>query len=75
MAKSKTFGTTEALTNTRRKPRSQAIKAKCMDCCCDNRKEVELCPSKHCPLWRYRMGYEMDLKGNRIKKQKKDTDE
>ena len=34
----------------------KAIRAKCMDCCCDQREEVKLCPAKGCPLWPFRMG-------------------
>lgn len=35
----------------------KAIRAKCLDCCCDQMGEVRLCPSKDCPLWEYRMGH------------------
>jgi len=35
----------------------KAIRAKCLDCCCDQAKEVRLCPSKNCPLYPYRMGH------------------
>lgn len=35
----------------------KAMRAKCLDCCCDQAKEVELCTCKdNCPLWPYRMG-------------------
>ena len=34
----------------------KAIRAKCMDCCYDQREEVKLCPAKDCPLWPFRMG-------------------
>lgn len=34
----------------------KAIRAKCLDCCCDQREEVKLCPAKDCPLWPFRMG-------------------
>jgi hypothetical protein len=34
----------------------KAIRAKCLDCCCDQRDEVKLCPAKDCPLWPFRMG-------------------
>lgn len=34
--------------------RLAAVKAKCLDCCCWQRKEVELCTSVTCPLWRIR---------------------
>ncbi len=36
--------------------RKQAIRYKCLECCCDSMKEVRLCPCKDCPLWIYRMG-------------------
>lgn len=29
----------------------KAIRAKCLDCCCNDTKEVD-----NCPLWDYRMG-------------------
>ena len=35
----------------------KAMRAKCLDCCCDQPKEVELCTCKNnCPLWPYRLG-------------------
>lgn len=34
----------------------RAIRAKCLDCCCWQPKEVRLCTSVECPLWLYRMG-------------------
>ena len=34
----------------------RAIRARCLDCCAERRKEIELCPSKRCSLWPYRMG-------------------
>ena len=34
----------------------KTIRRKCMDCTCDQMKEVELCPMKDCPLWPFRMG-------------------
>jgi len=36
--------------------RAQAIRAKCLDCCCGQSKEVRLCPSEFCPLHPYRLG-------------------
>jgi hypothetical protein len=39
--------------------RSQAIRAKCLDCCCGNSAEVRNCPITHCPLWNFRMGREV----------------
>ncbi len=35
----------------------KAIRAKCLDCCCDQQAEVRRCPSKDCALWPYRMGH------------------
>lgn len=34
----------------------QAIRAKCVDCCCGSLKEVRECHIKNCSLWPYRMG-------------------
>jgi hypothetical protein len=34
----------------------RALRAKCLDCCCNQKKEVNLCPSKDCSLWLYRLG-------------------
>ena len=34
----------------------KAIRAKCLDCCCKQAKEVRLCPVKKCPLYPYRFG-------------------
>lgn len=34
----------------------KAIRAKCLDCCCGQAKEVRLCPLKKCPLFPYRFG-------------------
>lgn len=51
-----------------RRTRAKAIRAKCLECCCDQQVEVKECTIKQCPLWIYRMGYEMDFNGNRIKR-------
>lgn len=34
----------------------QAIRAKCLDCCAAQPKEVRVCLAKDCVLWVYRMG-------------------
>ena len=34
----------------------KAIKAKCLDCCCDNKNEVKECPAQDCDLWPFRLG-------------------
>ena len=41
-----------------RMTRSQAIREKCLDCCCGQRAEIRNCEIKTCPLWRFRMGKE-----------------
>lgn len=35
----------------------KAIKEKCLDCCCWNKKEVKLCTATTCPLYDYRNGH------------------
>ena len=42
----------------KRLTRGQAIRAKCLDCCCGHSAEVRKCPAEDCPLWPYRMGRE-----------------
>ena len=34
----------------------KSIRAKCLDCCCGQRKEVKICPIEDCSLHPYRMG-------------------
>lgn len=34
----------------------KAIRAKCLDCCCDQITEVKLCPVSDCPLHPFRFG-------------------
>lgn len=34
----------------------KSIRAKCLDCCCGQMKEVSHCPITDCPLYPYRMG-------------------
>lgn len=34
----------------------KAIRKKCLDCCCNQYKEVKLCHLKDCSLWPYRFG-------------------
>lgn len=43
----------------------QAIKAKCLDCCCYDRSEVADCRVVLCPLWRYRPFQESRRKGSK----------
>jgi hypothetical protein len=37
------------------KPLLAVIRAKCLDCCCDNAAEVRRCGDIRCPNWPYRM--------------------
>ena len=32
------------------------IRAKCLDCCCGSRKQVDECTSRECRLWKHRKG-------------------
>lgn len=50
--------------------RSKAIRLKCIDCCNGQTNEVKLCPARKCPLWLYRLGYEVDEEGKRITRHK-----
>lgn len=34
----------------------KAIRAKCLDCCCEQTSEVKLCPVSACPLHPFRLG-------------------
>jgi hypothetical protein len=47
--------------------KANAIKNKCLDCCCDSPKEVSLCQIVDCPLWPYRFGYSIRDKRYRIR--------
>lgn len=53
--------------------RAEAIKEKCLDCCCGQRNEVYKCPAEKCPLWRYRTGKDekSDRKSNMTDEQRK----
>lgn len=41
----------------------KAIRAKCLDCCCNVQQEVRLCEIESCPLWPYRMGHNPNRRG------------
>ena len=41
--------------------RKQAIRDKCIDCCGGFVREVKRCNAYNCPLWRFRMGREIDV--------------
>lgn len=40
----------------------KAIRAKCLDCCCGQQREVALCPCSDCPLYPFRMGKNPNFK-------------
>lgn len=50
--------------------RSKAIRKYCLDCCLGSANEVKLCSCHKCPLYTYRLGYEVDKQGNRIARHK-----
>lgn len=41
-----------------------AIRAKCLDCCCDSPHEVKYCPAKDCRLYPFRFGKNPFVKRN-----------
>ena len=43
---------------SKRLTRGEAIRAKCLDCCCGQSAEVRECTARECPLWPFRMGRE-----------------
>ena len=47
----------------------QAMRHKCLDCCCGSNHEVELCPVKDCSLYPYRRGKHPTRKGTQPKGQ------
>lgn len=48
----------------------KAIRAKCLDCCCDQANEVKLCPSESCPLHPFRFGKNPFLKREMTREQR-----
>ena len=38
----------------------KAIRKKCLDCTCDQHKEIRECPIINCALWPYRFGHRPD---------------
>lgn len=40
----------------------QAIRAKCLDCCCGQVNEVKLCTAERCPLHPFRLGKNPNIK-------------
>ena len=47
--------------------RVKAIRLKCLDCSCGQLTEIRECLIKDCALWCYRMVYEVDKNGKKIK--------
>ena len=43
---------------TKRYTRGQAIKMKCLDCCCGQVNEIRKCNIAACSLYPYRLGHE-----------------
>lgn len=43
----------------------QAIRQKCIDCCCGNKSEVRNCTAEKCSLFVYRMGHSPYRKKNK----------
>ena len=41
----------------------KAIRAYCLNCCCESETEVKLCPAMDCQLWPFRMGKNPNRKG------------
>ena len=39
----------------------KAIKAKCLDCCCNQPNEVKLCTAKDCALYPFRLGHNPNI--------------
>ena len=42
----------------------KAIRLKCLDCCCNSSKEVNLCIIPECPLFQFRYGKNPYIKRN-----------
>lgn len=45
---------------------SKSIRKYCLWCCGDDPKEVRMCVSTNCPLWRYRLTKEVEAPGTRL---------
>lgn len=44
----------------------KAIRAKCLDCCCQQQGEVDQCPVEQCPIWPYRYGKSIQAREKRL---------
>lgn len=49
----------------------KAIRAYCLNCCCESATEVKLCPAVECQLWPYRMGKNPSRKGRVLTEEEK----
>ena len=47
----------------KKKPILSVVRAKCIDCCNNQRSEVRYCPSTNCPSWAHRLGTDPFRKG------------
>lgn len=53
----------------------KAIKEKCLDCCCGNKHEVDVCGIKDCPLFPFRKGKNPNKKMSLSEDQRKKAGE
>lgn len=53
----------------------KAIRAKCLDCCCDDWRDVKTCPVPDCPLYQYRFGHNPNIKREMSEDRKKEIAE
>ena len=49
----------------------KAIRAKCLDCCCNNPNEVALCPCTDCSLYPYRFGKNPNIQKRELTEEQK----
>lgn len=49
----------------------EAIKSKCLDCCCGQKTEVKLCTSTSCPLYEFRLGKNPNRKSRELTDEQK----
>lgn len=54
-------------------PPVEAIRKKCLDCCCGSKKEVRLCPSCDCYLYPYRFGEDPRRKKRKYTEEQKEA--
>lgn len=53
----------------------KAIRAKCLDCVCNQPSEVKLCENRRCQLWPFRMGKNPRAKRNLTDEQRQKLSE